>query len=194
MIKVKFPCQVARIYPSAEAGTQNGNWTIETLAKAKRKEAIHWNLIIWMLFLQGWLFWLVLCHDNFMQKDEGVQLLFSPFFSFFYFFFFIVIIQKTRNPTNKKLSCLHKESLGQMFSHLKKICKIKHMYVLWRQLLGDELHMQETSIQMCRKEAVEAPTKTYIFGHRDNCALYFLPHSKFFMNAFISLLISVFYL
>lgn len=46
------------------------------------------------------------------------------------------------------------------------------MYVLWRQLLGDELHMQEISIHM-QKEALEAPTKTYIFGHRDNCASFF---------------------
>lgn len=70
------------------------------------------------------------------------------------------------------------------------------MYVLKRQLLSDGLHMKGTSIHM-QKETVKAASmkhqQRHIFLVTDTIVL-FLHHSNIFMNTFIFLLISTFYL
>lgn len=64
------------------------------------------------------------------------------------------------------------------------------MYVLRRQLLGDELHMQGTSIHM-QKETAKAVSMRHQQRHIflvTNTIVLFLHHSNFFMNTFIILL------
>lgn len=153
---------------------------------------------MWTPFWQGWLFWPACSSndDNLTQKDGSTDfwVLFLFLFLFFSFCIIIVLKKNPKQPTKKpqQPACPHNESWGQMFSHLKNMYKKAHVYTEkavagWWDTYARNQHTY------AKGNLYEAPTKAQISGHRQNCA-FFLHNSNLFMNMFIFLLISTFYL